>query len=105
MAGEVMEHSYPHCWRCKKPVIYRATHQWFISMENTGLRRNALEAIDTVTWIPRWGRDRIYGMIQHRPDWCISRKGVGGCPSLLYGARIVMKSLPRRNFLRRLPAL
>ena len=80
MAGEVMEHSYPHCWRCKKPVIYRATHQWFISMENTGLRRNALEAIDTVTWIPRWGRDRIYGMIQHRPDWCISRQRSWGVP-------------------------
>jgi len=80
MASEDMVHSYPHCWRCKHPVIFRATHQWFISMENTGLRKHALEAIDTVRWIPRWGRDRIYGMIQHRPDWCISRQRSWGVP-------------------------
>ena len=80
MASEVMDHSYPHCWRCKKPVIYRATYQWFISMEKTGLRKKALEAIDTVKWIPKWGRDRIYGMIEHRPDWCISRQRLWGVP-------------------------
>ena len=80
MAEETMQHSYPHCWRCKQPVIYRATYQWFISMEKTGLRRDALEAIDTVRWIPRWGRDRIYGMIEHRPDWCISRQRSWGIP-------------------------
>jgi isoleucyl-tRNA synthetase len=80
MASESMEHSYPHCWRCKEPVIFRATHQWFISMEKTGLRKNALQAIDTVQWIPKWGRDRIYGMIEHRPDWCISRQRSWGIP-------------------------
>jgi len=80
MASEVIDHSYPHCWRCKKPVIYRATHQWFISMEATHLRRNALAAIDGVNWIPKWGRDRIYGMIEHRPDWCISRQRIWGVP-------------------------
>jgi isoleucyl-tRNA synthetase len=80
MASETMEHSYPHCWRCKEPVIFRATHQWFISMEKTALRENALKAIDTVKWIPRWGRDRIYGMIEHRPDWCISRQRTWGVP-------------------------
>ena len=80
MASQPMEHSYPHCWRCKKPVIFRATHQWFISMEKTGLRDKALKAIDTVKWIPKWGRDRIYGMIQHRPDWCISRQRSWGGP-------------------------
>lgn len=80
LASETMQHSYPHCWRCKKPVIFRATHQWFISMEKTGLRDNALKSIDTVTWIPKWGRDRIYGMIQHRPDWCISRQRSWGVP-------------------------
>jgi len=80
MASESMLHSYPHCWRCKEPVIFRATHQWFISMEKTGLREKALEAIDTVNWIPKWGRDRIYGMIQHRPDWCISRQRSWGVP-------------------------
>ena len=80
MASESMEHSYPHCWRCKEPVIFRATHQWFISMEKTGLRKTALDAIDTVQWIPKWGRDRIHGMIEHRPDWCISRQRSWGVP-------------------------
>ncbi|MBM3299397.1 MAG: isoleucine--tRNA ligase, partial [Deltaproteobacteria bacterium] len=80
MGAESMEHSYPHCWRCKNPVIFRATHQWFISMDKTGLREKALAAIDTVRWIPKWGRDRIYGMIQHRPDWCISRQRSWGVP-------------------------
>ncbi|MBW2335800.1 MAG: class I tRNA ligase family protein, partial [Deltaproteobacteria bacterium] len=69
---ETMSHSYPHCWRCKEPVIFRATSQWFISMEKTGLRKKSLEAIDKVQWIPRWGRERIYGMIETRPDWCVS---------------------------------
>jgi isoleucyl-tRNA synthetase len=80
MGSEDMTHSYPHCWRCKEPVIYRATYQWFISMDKTNLRSNALKAIDTVTWIPKWGRDRIYGMIEHRPDWCISRQRSWGVP-------------------------
>ncbi|MFP3981608.1 MAG: isoleucine--tRNA ligase [Desulfobacterales bacterium] len=80
LASAQMNHSYPHCWRCKKPVIFRATHQWFISMDRTGLREKALEAIDTVTWIPAWGRERIYSMIQHRPDWCVSRQRAWGVP-------------------------
>jgi isoleucyl-tRNA synthetase len=80
LAADTMQHSYPHCWRCKEPVLYRATHQWFISMEKTGLRESALQAIDSVKWIPKWGRDRIYGMIEHRPDWCISRQRSWGVP-------------------------
>ena len=64
---ETIEHSYPHCWRCKKPVIFRATEQWFISMEKNGLRQKALEEIDRVTWTPAWGRDRIRGMMETRP--------------------------------------
>ncbi len=76
----VITHSYPHCWRCKNPVIFRSTPQWFISMDKTGLRKEALEWIDKVTWIPSWGRDRIYNMIQNRPDWCISRQRVWGVP-------------------------
>ncbi len=79
-----MEHSYPHCWRCKKPVIFRATPQWFISMDKTGLRKNALEAIDKVTWIPHWGRERIYGMIENRPDWCVSRQRAWGVPIAIF---------------------
>ena len=77
---EKLTHSYPHCWRCKKPVIFRATEQWFISMEKNALRRNALEAIDQVEWIPPWGRDRIRGMLESRPDWCISRQRSWGVP-------------------------
>jgi isoleucyl-tRNA synthetase len=82
---EALSHSYPHCWRCKKPVIFRATEQWFISMETQELRRRALEAIDrNVTWIPKWGRDRIYGMIENRPDWCISRQRAWGVPIVAF---------------------
>lgn len=77
---EAIEHSYPHCWRCKKPVIFRATEQWFISMEKNGLRRKALEEIDRVTWTPSWGRDRIRGMMETRPDWCLSRQRSWGVP-------------------------
>ena len=88
MVAEVsIEHSYPHCWRCKHPVIYRATPQWFISMDKTGLRRNSLESIDTVTWIPQWGRDRIYGMIENRPDWCVSRQRAWGVPITVFYCR------------------
>ncbi len=75
-----LEHSYPHCWRCKKPVIFRATHQWFVSMEKGDLRQKALKEIDNVQWIPERGRDRIYGMIVNRPDWCLSRQRTWGTP-------------------------
>jgi len=75
-----LTHSYPHCWRCKKPIIFRATEQWFISMEANDLRKKSLKAIDQVQWIPKWGRDRIYGMIENRPDWCISRQRTWGVP-------------------------
>ncbi len=73
-------HSYPHCWRCKKPVIYRATEQWFISMEKNDLRQKALKAIDEVIWTPAWGKQRIYGMVESRPDWCLSRQRSWGVP-------------------------
>jgi isoleucyl-tRNA synthetase len=75
-----MSHSYPHCWRCKNPVIFRATEQWFISMEKNGLRRSALSAIEEVRWIPPWGKERIRGMLESRPDWCISRQRSWGVP-------------------------
>ena len=79
-----INHQYPHCWRCKQPVIYRSTPQWFISMDNTGLRKRALEEIDRVAWIPKWGRDRIYQMIEFRPDWCISRQRAWGVPITVF---------------------
>jgi isoleucyl-tRNA synthetase len=78
------EHSYPHCWRCKQSVIFRATPQWFISMDKTDLRKKSLEAIDAVEWIPHWGRDRIYGMIENRPDWCVSRQRAWGVPITVF---------------------
>ncbi|MCK4649142.1 class I tRNA ligase family protein, partial [bacterium] len=65
-----LTHSYPHCWRCKKPVIFRATEQWFISVDHKNLRERALIEIDKVEWIPNWGRSRIRGMVEVRPDWC-----------------------------------
>jgi isoleucyl-tRNA synthetase len=84
MAQGTLEHSYPHCWRCKKPVIFRATPQWFISMDKTGLRKHALKEIDKVTWIPYWGKERIYGMIENRPDWCVSRQRAWGVPIAIF---------------------
>ncbi|RJR46843.1 MAG: isoleucine--tRNA ligase [Deltaproteobacteria bacterium] len=84
VGGEEVTHSYPHCWRCKKPIIFRATEQWFISMEHNGLRRKALEAIDKAAWIPRWGRERIYLMVENRPDWCISRQRAWGVPIVAF---------------------
>lgn len=77
---EKITHSYPHCWRCKKPVIFRATAQWFISMDRKGLRQQALSEIGNATWIPKWGMDRIQGMVSNRPDWCISRQRAWGVP-------------------------
>jgi isoleucyl-tRNA synthetase len=95
--AEEASHSYPHCWRCKEPIIFRATEQWFISMEENGLREKALRAIDGVTWIPRWGRERIYQMIEQRPDWCISRQRAWGVPIVAFhcqGCREVFLTEP-----------
>ena len=77
-----VKHSYPHCWRCRKPIILRATNQWFMAMdgEGTQLRKKALAEIDRVTWVPKWGRERIHGMLEGRPDWCISRQRTWGVP-------------------------
>lgn len=81
LACEKISHSYPHCWRCKKPVIFRATTQWFIVMDSGDLREKALHAIENdVRWVPAWGRERIYNMIKFRPDWCISRQRMWGVP-------------------------
>jgi isoleucyl-tRNA synthetase len=81
---EMMVHSYPHCWRTNDPIIFRATEQWFISMEKKGLRQNALRSINEVAWIPPWGRDRIYGMVENRPDWCVSRQRAWGIPITVF---------------------
>ena len=79
-----LTHSYPHCWRCKSPVIFRATKQWFISMDKTKLREKTLAEIRKVRWIPDWGQERIDGMIANRPDWCISRQRSWGVPIAVF---------------------
>src|SRR6478672_1061154 len=88
MAEAKIEHSYPHCWRCHNPVIFRATEQWFISMEapvdGTTLRERSLDEIKKVKWIPAWGEERISNMIATRPDWCISRQRIWGVPIAVF---------------------
>jgi isoleucyl-tRNA synthetase len=81
---EPLRHSYPHCWRHHTPLIFRATPQWFISMDNARLRANALRDIPGVKWTPAWGEQRIAGMIETRPDWCISRQRTWGVPITLF---------------------
>ncbi|MGL4748756.1 MAG: isoleucine--tRNA ligase, partial [Shewanella sp.] len=77
-------HSYPHCWRHKTPIIFRATPQWFISMDNHNLRNQALSEIEQTQWIPDWGQSRIEKMVENRPDWCISRQRTWGVPITLF---------------------
>ena len=88
MGESRIEHSYPHCWRCHNPVIFRATEQWFISMESpvdgSTLRQRSLDEIKKVKWIPAWGEERISNMIATRPDWCISRQRVWGVPIAVF---------------------
>jgi isoleucyl-tRNA synthetase len=84
LASAKLTHSYPHCWRHKTPVIFRATPQWFIGMEQAGLRRTALSSIKSVRWVPGWGEERIAGMVDGRPDWCISRQRTWGVPIALF---------------------
>ncbi|MEW8662042.1 MAG: isoleucine--tRNA ligase [Candidatus Thiodiazotropha sp.] len=81
---ERLRHSYPHCWRHKTPIIFRATPQWFVSMDQNGLRDNALGEIEKVAWMPDWGEARIKGMVENRPDWCISRQRTWGVPITLF---------------------
>ena len=84
MHFENIRHSYPHCWRHKTPIIFRATPQWFISMDNKGLRSQALSEIEKTQWIPDWGQSRIERMVENRPDWCISRQRTWGVPITLF---------------------
>ncbi|MGH7354257.1 MAG: isoleucine--tRNA ligase, partial [Candidatus Rokuibacteriota bacterium] len=85
IAEVALDHTYPHCWRCKNPTVFRATEQWFISLDKDGLRERALEAIrGDVRWIPGWGEERMYNMVAHRPEWVISRQRVWGVPIVAF---------------------
>jgi isoleucyl-tRNA synthetase len=78
--AQAIEHSYPHCWRCKNPLIFLATEQWFLSIDHQGLRGRVIAEIDRVNWVPAWSRDRIRNMTETRPDWCLSRQKAWGVP-------------------------
>ncbi len=92
---EAIRHSYPHCWRHKTPIIFRATPQWFIAMDQQGLRDKALSAISKTHWMPDWGEARIVGMVENRPDWCISRQRTWGVPITLFVHKESGKLHPR----------
>ena len=101
LALRKLEHSYPHCWRHKTPIAFRATPQWFISMDQAHLRRDALAAIGDVAWFPAWGEARIAGMVEGRPDWTISRQRTWGVPIALFVHRETGEPHPRSSELMR----
>ena len=102
---EDFQHQYPHCWRCKNPVLFRATNQWFISMEVGGLRTHSLEAIRQVQWIPPWGEERISNMIANRPDWCISRQRAWGVPIAVFSCTTCGASLAEQRLIEHVASL
>ncbi len=104
VAQRNLSHSYPHCWRCHNPTIFRATEQWFIGLEKQGgsaetLRTDALEAIKRVEWMPGWGEERISNMIATRPDWCISRQRVWGVPIIVFYCEECNEPITDRKYL------
>ena len=100
-AQRQIDHSYPHCWRCHHPTIFRATEQWFIGMDRNDLRQKALEAIKKVKWNPAWGEERIGNMIATRPDWCISRQRAWGVPIIVFYCEACQEPLTDRKILDR----
>ncbi len=105
LAEAAVDHSYPHCWRCHRPTILRATDQWFIGLDKNDLRERALEAVRGIKWLPAWGEERISLMIGQRPDWCISRQRVWGVPILAFYCEQCDAPLTERRHLDRVVAL
>ena len=95
-----LTHSYPHCWRCRNPVIFRATEQWFIELDHADLRQKALAEIAKVKWTPEWGEERIHDMVAERPDWCISRQRFWGVPLIIFYCDTCGKQLRDEKALR-----
>lgn len=104
-AQERITHSYPHCWRCKTPIIFRATEQWFIGMDQQDLRAKALAEISEVEWFPAWGEERIRGMVENRPDWCISRQRLWGVPITVLYCESCNEQISDRAFFSRVAAI
>ncbi|MFZ0590044.1 MAG: isoleucine--tRNA ligase, partial [Bryobacteraceae bacterium] len=102
---QTLEHSYPHCWRCHNPTIFRATEQWFIGMDRENLRANTLDAIKNVKWYPGWGEERMTNMIASRPDWCISRQRVWGVPIVVFYCEACQEPFTEKAVLERVIAL
>jgi len=95
MHHDKLHHSYPHCWRHKTPLIFRATPQWFVAMDDNGLRQQTLDAVKGVRWVPEWGQNRIEAMLEQSPDWCISRQRTWGVPIALFVHRETQELHPR----------
>jgi isoleucyl-tRNA synthetase len=102
LATEKIEHSYPHCWRCHNPTIFRATEQWFIGMERNDFRARAIEAAKNIRWMPAWGEERFINMVQTRPDWCISRQRVWGVPIIVFYCEACNEPVTETRLLRRI---
>ncbi len=100
-----MQHSYPHCWRCKKPIIFRATNQWFISMEKNNFRQKVLQEIKNIKWLNEWGEERITKMVETRPDWCISRQRSWGVPIFVFYCKKCGKAIVNEETIKKIRQL